>query len=768
MELPGYTIEREIGRGGMARVYLAVQKKFGRLVAIKVVSSQFTNDPTFGKRFVQEARIVAQLSHPNIVQVHDAGISDDCHYLVMEYLRGGDLNRRLDQGMHIQAVLAAVKDIARALDYAHQKGYVHRDIKPENILFREDGSAVLSDFGIAKVLRAETPFTRHGTVVGTPQYMSPEQAAGRQLDGRSDLYGLGIVFYRMLTGDVPFDAASAVSVGIKHLQEPIPRLPTHLAVFQDVIDRILAKLPDERFQTGAELIAAIDRVRADGLVPNAVIKSQAVTTAEVAVVTDNMTTPVRDRAVRADPERYRKRRATGGRWLGAAAGLAVLGVALAYPAGRGIWIDRALAYVGVKERTDVADAWRQAQSLRGDRNQSLATVVAAYRRVLALDGGHSRAKAAIASLADEWKAATGAALAARDLPLAQAKLNEALGVFPSDAELERLATELGNRQRAGTLLASTQALLRSHGLADLPSATAAIQSFQEVLRLDPGNSTALAELDRLADQYVNLARGALDAGDVTGAMGHLERATNANPDFAALTVVRDRIQQATSARDEIQALLRQASVLRASGALISPPGGNAAEIYHRVLATDPANTIAQQGLNEIIASVLSEADTKLRAGRLEEVRTTVTRAAEIGLDETATAELKRQLNVETARVDRVVALLDQAKALAKDGYLTEPQSANAVARALEVLRLDPTNETARDVLRLCASRLATVAQEAHEVGLTEEAKHYLELALTVTPDVAEWRALRESWNTPVASTAARLEPRAPARVGSGE
>jgi tetratricopeptide (TPR) repeat protein len=214
--------------------------------------------------------------------------------------------------------------------------------------------------------------------------------------------------------------------------------------------------------------------------------------------------------------------------------------------------------------------------------------------------------------------------------------------------------------------------------------------------------------------------------------------------------------------------LREASVLRASGALISPPGGNAAEIYHRVLATDPANTIAQQGLNEVIASVLSEAGTKLRAGRLEEVRTTVTRAAEIGLDETATAELKRQLNVETERVDRVAALLDQAKALAKDGYLTEPQSANAVARALEVLRIDPTNDTARDVLRLSASRLAAVAQEAYDVGLTDEAKHYLELALTVTPDVAEWRALRESWNTPVATTAGSPQRRAPARAGSGE
>jgi tetratricopeptide (TPR) repeat protein len=757
VELPGYTIEREIGRGGMARVYLAVQKKFGRLVAIKVVSSQFTNDPSFGRRFVREARIIGQLSHPNIVQVYDAGVENDAHYLVMEYLRGGDLNRRFEDGMHIQAVLAVVKDMARALDYAHQKGYVHRDIKPENILFREDGSAVLSDFGIAKVLRSEAPFTRHGTVVGTPQYMSPEQAAGRQLDGRSDLYSLGVVFFRMLTGDVPYDADSAVSVGIKHLQEPIPRLPGHLEPFQHVIDRVLAKRPEDRYQTGAELIAGIDRVRADGLVPNTVIRSTAVTTAEIRVVSDSMLTAVREPALRPGSQRYvvRRRASVGRKWAlaGGVAALVAAGVAYSLYPERDALRQRALAVVGIHDGTKVADAWRQAQSLRGDRNQSLASIVAGYRRVLALEKDHPQALAALASLADEWKTVIAAALAAHDLPLAQAKLEEALGVFPSDEGLVELSSELANRQRAGTLLASTQALLRSHGLSDLPSATSAIQSLQEVLRLDPGNQTARAELDRLADQFVVLARASLESGDVTGAMSHLERAATANPEFVGLAAVRDKIGQATSVHDEIQGLLQQASALRAAGALISPAGANAAEIYHRVLATDPQNSIAHQGLNEVVASVLANADAQLHAGQLDDVRSMVTRAAEIGLDDAATTELKRRLRVEEQRVDRVATLLSQARSLAKDGYLTEPPSGNAVSRALEVLRLDPSNDEAREVLRNSAARLATVAQEAYAVGLVEDAKHYLELALTVTPDVPEWRALRESWNTPVASTA---------------
>ncbi len=146
MELPGFRIEREIGRGGMARVHLAVQNKFGRLVALKVVSADYANDTNFRKRFLSESRINAQLTHPNIVQVYDVGAHESLLFLVMEYLRGGDLNQRLEKGMHVSELIDVIEDIGKALDYAHHKGFIHRDIKPENILFREDGGAVLTDF----------------------------------------------------------------------------------------------------------------------------------------------------------------------------------------------------------------------------------------------------------------------------------------------------------------------------------------------------------------------------------------------------------------------------------------------------------------------------------------------------------------------------------------------------------------------------------------------------------------------------------------------
>ncbi len=749
MEIPGYTIEREIGRGGMARVYLGEQRKLGRLVAIKVVSPEFTNDASFGKRFAREARIIAQLNHPNIVQVHDAGVHDEIYYLVMEYLRGGDLNRRLGRGMHMQAVIGVIKDMAQALNYAHEKGYVHRDIKPENILFREDGSAVLSDFGIAKLVTAEGNMTRNGTIVGTPQYMSPEQAAGRNLDGRADLYSLGVVIYRMLTGDVPYKADTAVAVGIRHLQDPIPRLPDHLQPFQGIIDKILAKNPDDRYQTGNELNEALDAIRADGLVPNRVIKTEIVTTAEIRAVTDVAASVIHDpRAIRAEPGHQRRNTHRSSRRSGV---LAV--ILLVVSAGAGIYLipdreqlmENLLFASGLVEDPSLQDAWREAQSLHGDPNQSLAAIAAAYRRVLSLSPADEEARAALDSLAAQWKVDIDTALVGDDLALAKAKLDESLSVFPNDEQLTALFDRLADQERAVALVSSTEALLTSHGLDDLASATAAIQAYQEVLRLDPGNPTATAQLDRLADRYVLLARGAADAGDVASAMNFLERATTANAEFQGLADMRDQIQQATTIQAQIQALLQRASQYRTDGALMNPSGENAAEIYHRVLATDPENAIAQQSLSQIVAEILSRATRLLSEGDLEAVRALGARASEIGLSAAAIEQMQQQLQTEEQRVADTARLLAEARELLDDGFITEPGEGNAVARLLDVLALDPGNADAGELLNKAAGRLAEVASEAYDAGLVDEAKHYLELALAVTPDVEAWRQLRARW-----------------------
>lgn len=264
MWIPGYRIVRTLGEGGMATVYLAIQENFQREVALKIMSPLLARgDASYGERFLREARIVAQLNHPHIVAVYDVGVHDGQHYLAMEYVPGDDLKNRRFQ-LSLKQALTAVKQVALALEYAHKKGYVHRDIKPENVLLNEDSSrAVLTDFGIARPSGTEGGLTQTGTAIGTPSYMSPEQALGKPLDHRTDLYSLGVLLYYLLVGEVPFTADSAVAVGIKHAVEPVPRMPAALISFQLIIDKAMAKAADKRFQNGAEFAEAMDALIAE-------------------------------------------------------------------------------------------------------------------------------------------------------------------------------------------------------------------------------------------------------------------------------------------------------------------------------------------------------------------------------------------------------------------------------------------------------------------------------------------------------------------------
>ena len=244
----------------MATVYMAVQECFDRKVAIKVMSPSFSNDTEFSARFMREAKIVAQLAHPHIVAVHDVGVANNCHYISMDYLPGKDLKDLIHEGLSSERSLKVIREVALALDFAHSKGYIHRDVKPDNVLFREDGSAVLSDFGIAKNIQRSLRMTQTGKAIGTPIYMSPEQARGEELDNRADLYALGVMFFEMLTGRVPYDASDPIAVGIKHIRDPIPNLPAQLSVLQTIINRLMAKEPQARYQTACDFIEALDEL----------------------------------------------------------------------------------------------------------------------------------------------------------------------------------------------------------------------------------------------------------------------------------------------------------------------------------------------------------------------------------------------------------------------------------------------------------------------------------------------------------------------------
>jgi len=264
VKIPGHKIEGKIGQGGMAEVYLGVQEAFGRKVAIKILTPKTTADEEFAARFLREAKTVAQLSHSNIIPVYDFGSLDGYYYMSMEYLAGGTLNVLLKAGLELEEALRIIEDIASALHFAHSKGIIHRDVKPENIMFREDHSAVLMDFGIAKRKDASDGMTVAGAVMGTPRYMSPEQIGGKELDGRCDIYALGIMFYEMLMKEVPYNSEDYMAVAMMHVRNPIPRLPLRFGRAQHFLERLMAKNVEERFQTGEEVARAARQLRETG------------------------------------------------------------------------------------------------------------------------------------------------------------------------------------------------------------------------------------------------------------------------------------------------------------------------------------------------------------------------------------------------------------------------------------------------------------------------------------------------------------------------
>ena len=262
ISIPGFDIEGEIGEGAMATVYLATQRSLQRKVALKIMAAALAADPTFCERFLREGRTLARLSHPHTVTIHDIGNVGALYYMAMEYLPNGTLKERIAAGLGAEQGLLYVRQIASALGYAHAQGLVHRDVKPANILFRADGTAVLSDFGIAKSLDDRTQFTQAGFAVGTPSYMSPEQARGQDIDGRADLYALGVVLYEILVGKLPYTGTDALSTALAHLTEPLPELPIQHDRYQHILRKLLAKAPGERFATAEELIAALDSLAA--------------------------------------------------------------------------------------------------------------------------------------------------------------------------------------------------------------------------------------------------------------------------------------------------------------------------------------------------------------------------------------------------------------------------------------------------------------------------------------------------------------------------
>lgn len=262
-----YELISPLGAGGMATVYKAFHPAMNRHVALKILPRHLAGEASFMERFQREAQLVAQLQHPHILPVFDFGLSEGYAYIVMPMVTGGTLIDLMERGpVPLEQALLLAEEIADALDYAHQRGLIHRDVKPGNVLMDERGHCLLTDFGLAKIRQTQDAgLTMSGTILGTPAYMSPEQGNGLPLDGRSDVYSLGIILYELVTGRPPYRAETPLAVMLKHVSEPTPP-PTLInktlpSVVEEVVMRALAKRPEDRYATAGDLMRALRHAR---------------------------------------------------------------------------------------------------------------------------------------------------------------------------------------------------------------------------------------------------------------------------------------------------------------------------------------------------------------------------------------------------------------------------------------------------------------------------------------------------------------------------
>ncbi|MCB1791569.1 MAG: protein kinase [Gammaproteobacteria bacterium] len=519
MKIPGYKIERLIGKGGMSTVYLAVQESLDRRVALKVLKK--FDDPKQAARFLHEGRIIASLSHRNIITIHDIGTIGDRLFIAMEYLDGRSLSERIEEGVPLAKTLSLMEQMAACLHFVHRRGIIHRDIKPSNILFHSDGTPKLTDFGIAKQLDSDQEITHEGAALGSPYYLSPEQAEGLPLDGRADIYALGIVFYQMLTGQRPYARANAVETIVAHLTQPLPVLPEAFADYQDLLEAMIAKRPGDRVASAKELAYRFRDAK------------------KALAAGDDST------GTHPAPLRPRARRRHALTWLTVVLVIGGLGVYLlgTPPSAPTLPVARVVA----SDTPVVAAA-------TADVAEGSPTVAAADDTPTGAD------------IASTEPSATTAAEPEAPLPVAAEMAEEAT---PADIELPDAAQPTA----AGSLALVTSVepeptVVRADAPDDidvlLQSAARAIEQlrltrpegdnaydyYHQVLAIDPGNAAANAGMDDIAARYTRMAQSALDDGNTARASRYIERGLGVQPADATLQALRDEITR----REQQQAL----------------------------------------------------------------------------------------------------------------------------------------------------------------------------------------------------------------------
>lgn len=649
--IPGYQIKKTLGQGGMASVYLALQESVKRKVALKIMSSHLGEESVWAKRFIQEAQVIAQLSHPNVVPVYDVGVHDGQFYIAMEYLESGSLKDRMQNHLPLKQTIKIVTGIAAGLDFAGEKGFVHRDIKPDNIMFRQGGSPVILDFGIVKQMgNPKNKMTQTGMIVGTTAYMSPEQAQGKELDCRSDIYSLGILFYELLTGDVPFTGESDVAVLLKHVKETPPPLPDSLQTLQPVIDMCLAKEPGHRYSRAREIIEHLKKLEPE-------LKTLVHSQEQPEILGDNQATLVKSHITSSDQPTI------------------ISSISSMEPQTK-VEDDDDITRVLSSAKATIKDFSAESQQRKAKHNKQL---------FLTLAG--------IAVIALGYVGYQNLYIVPKERALAEAKIQ---------------ATEQKLQQKIDSLFRQVSTDELNLELTDTQSVNNFIATLREILKLEPENKRAQTMLTELGNKYIQRAQESIKNSNIPQAEIYRDYAQQLTPTAPQLSGISDSIRQLRTKQTQKnlneQLLETQINTLLSLAQQdIKNTSGFSESAYSKlkqILTLDENNDDAKQIVAQMITSLIEDTNKKIKQQDYNQARSNIAYLNKYAEPTEEIKQIKQNLEREENKYQSEQAisrLISQANQLDQPDR-NEIQNNKLIATYKQILSLSPNNQTAENKL----------------------------------------------------------------------
>jgi hypothetical protein len=767
-DFPGYEVLRELGVGGMSRVFLARQRSLGRLVAIKLMRATGDEREQVEKRFLLEGRTMARLPHRNIAAIYDIVQRPDATYIAMEFLEGGTLSDRMRGGLSLAEAVAITVQLAQALQFAHDQGVIHRDLKPANVMFRDPQTPVLTDFGIARQRDPEAlRLTQTGMLIGTPTYMSPEQIQGHEVDGRSDLYSLGVMFYELLTGQPPFRGETPVSVLMAHLTQKPPPLPEQFAAFQPVIDRCLAKDPNDRYSSVREFIRALKSIVLNSQTLMATLASDPDLTASEqlralgfsishpAIVDVEQAAERAKQAIRgAENAGWRGRLFSRRLLLWTGAGVLAGGLAL------GLWY--ALARSGalppevlslVERSIARVDQWIEEGRLVEPPDQNALAELATVARLAPAYPALAERRLRLAeALADRIRALAAAGEAERAAMLL-GHYRTLLPGGPRERELEAAVAAAAEREAAEKAQElAIEAAERALAAGDLDGALA---RYAEVGRQLPEDPRFRIGLERVARKVLAPVEQALGEGRMEEALVLLEGLRAPVIETNAYREVAERLRLARSQREQERRSLELASRLReqmAARRWLDGEGDSAVATLLQVRreGLDARPEFARMA-TEVATALQREAEAAIRRNDPERALIAIFHAIRLRPGDRTMRALETRIE-NTLGIGRARALrsLEDARIAMAEGRLLSPEFESARFYLRSALLAEPGHVEAERLLAQLPAIIQNSAEQALRRGdlaraqsLAQEVRRYYGDRLAEFPFLAEVGRLAE-------------------------